>query len=191
MAKTNQNLLTQNYAGKAGNQFSFRMRNDHSFIAMLPKKSKKPASADPQTQQMVKEKFRRAILYAKTVFAKDPELLAQYEAVRKKSQSAFNVAFMDAYIGPVLRDLRTDEYEGVAGNEITVEALDNFRVKSVKFTIFSPDGTKLEEGEAVNTNNGYGWVYTTREANPTLAGTKLKITAKDIPDNMTVLEKVL
>ena len=171
MAKTNRNFLTFNYAGKVGKQYSLRNRGDQSIIASLPKKSRKSSSDQELTQQNVKDNFQRA--------------------VRKGTQSAFNVAFLDAYKGPRLKDLRTDEYEGVAGNPITVEALDNFRVKSVKFTLFSPDGTKLEEGEGKQAVSSFQWVYTTQVANPSVTGTKLKITAKDIPDNMTVLEVVL
>jgi len=191
MAKTNRNFLTFNYAGKVGKQYSLRNRGDQSIIASLPKKSRKSSSDQELTQQNVKDNFQRAVMYAKSVRINNPELMAQYEAVRKGTQSAFNVAFLDAYKGPRLKDLRTDEYEGVAGNPITVEALDNFRVKSVKFTLFSPDGTKLEEGEGKQAVSSFQWVYTTQVANPSVTGTKLKITAKDIPDNMTVLEVVL
>lgn len=191
MAKTNRNFLTHNYVGKVGKQYSLRNRGDQSIIASLPKKSKKYGSDQDLSQETVKEKFQRAVLYAKSVRDTNPELMAQYEAKRKGTQSAFNVAFLDAYKGPKLRDLRTDEYEGVVGNPITVEALDNFRVKSVKFILFSADGSKLEEGTGIQAASGFQWGYTTQVANPTVTGTKLRIIAKDIPDNMTVLEVVL
>ena len=192
MATTNRNFLTHNYAGKVGKQYSLRTRGDKSIIASLPKKSKKPSPDDALTQEMVQERFQRAALYAKTVKANNPALMAEYEAKRKGTQSASNVAFLDAYKGPKLKDLRTDEYEGLAGQEIRVQAIDNFRVKLVRFTLFSPDGSKLEEGEAtLSIVNGYDWIYTTKVANPTVTGSKLRIIAKDIPDNMVVLEVVL
>ncbi|ULQ52145.1 hypothetical protein [Flavihumibacter fluvii] len=191
MAKTNRNFLTFNYVGKVGKQYSLRNRGDQSIIASLPKKARRPLSAQELSQQAVKDNFQRAVLYAKSVRANNPDLMAQYEAVRKGTQSAFNVAFLDAYKGPKLRDLRTDEYEGAPGNPIKVEALDNFRVKSVKFTLFSPDGTRLEEGEGTQAESGFQWTYTAQVANPAVTGTKLRITAKDIPDNMTVLEVLL
>jgi hypothetical protein len=191
MAKTNRNLLTHNYVGKVGKQYSLRSRGDQSIIAVLPKKSRKPSGDQELSQQAVKDNFQRAVMYAKSVKANNPELMAQYDAVRKGTQSAFNVAFLDAYKGPKLRDLRTDEYEGVAGQPIKVEAMDNFRVKSVKFTLFSADGTKLEEGEAKQAPSSFQWVYTTQVANPSVTGTKLRIVAKDLPDNMTVLEQLL
>ncbi|MBZ5857590.1 hypothetical protein [Flavihumibacter profundi] len=192
MATTNRNFLTFSYAGKVGKQYSLRNRGDKSIIASLPKKAKKGTPEEELTQLGVKEKFQRAVLYAKTVKANNPALMAEYAAVRKGTQSAHNVAFLDAYKAPKLSDLRTDEYEGVVGREIIVQAMDNFRVKSVRFTLFSPDGTKLEEGDAKQSLvNGYDWIYTTQQANPSLAGTKVRVTAKDMPENITVLEKVL
>jgi len=45
----------------------------------------------------MKEKFQCAVLYAQSVRDTNPELKAQYEANRMGKQSAFNVAFIEAY----------------------------------------------------------------------------------------------
>jgi hypothetical protein len=131
MAKTNRIFLTFSYAGKVGKQYSLKNRGNQSFIASLPKKAKKASPEVQLTREALKEKFQRAILYAKTVKAHNPALMEQNAAMRKETQSAFNVAFLDAYNGPKLADLRTDEYEGVAGRELMVMATDNFKISAI------------------------------------------------------------
>jgi hypothetical protein len=98
---------------------------------------------------------------------------------------------MDKMKPPVLSELKLAGYDGQPGQLISVDAVDDVRVTSVKFLLQSADGTKLEGGNAVLQVNGLQWTYTTTVLNPGLAGTILTITASDVPGNETVLEKVL
>jgi hypothetical protein len=190
MANTNRNLLTYTYSGKVGNHV-MKTRGDKSIIATRPKPPKKLATGDAQqSQAAVRLQFQRATLYAKTAM-KNAALKEQYSAVRRNNQTAHNVAFQDAFKGPVLSDLRTDKYTGAAGQVILVQAMDNFRVSTVEFKLTSADGTLIEQGVAVQAENGFQWGYTTQVANPAIPGTTILVTATDVPNNETKLEKVL
>jgi hypothetical protein len=188
MAKTNRNFLTYSYSGKVGKQYSLRNRAGKSYITSLPKTRANPTLTASQTK--VRKDFQRAMLYARTA-NENPALMAEYAAVRREGQTAMNVAFLDAVKGPELADLRTDGYKGEAGQKIEVEAMDNFRVNSVKFVLIAANGTQLEEGDAVKSGNGFQWIYTTQMANPSLPGTIIKVTATDLPNNLARLEAIL
>lgn len=90
----------------------------------------------------------------------NPILKEGYTAIIRDNQSAFNVAFKDFYFGPELADLRTEEYTGAAGQNLIVEATDNFQVTSVVFTLFGADGVVLESGPAAMGENDLDWIYT-------------------------------
>lgn len=49
----------------------------------------------------------------------------------------------------------------------------------------------IEEGAAVQSANGLDWVYTTTAINAEVPGSKITFTAKDLPGNETVLEKMV
>jgi hypothetical protein len=188
MAKTNRNFLTYSYSGKVGKQYSLRNRGGKSYITSLPKTRENTLLTERQVE--VRKNFQRAMLYARTSNA-NPALMAEYAAGRREGQTAMNVAFLDAFKGPELSDLRTDGYKGEAGQRIEVQAMDNFRVKSVKFVLIAANGSQLEEGEAVKADNGFQWVYTTQVANPSLPGTIIMVTAADLPNNLARLEAIL
>ena len=184
MARTTNNVLTKNYSGKVAGQYSLRTRGKKSIIAGLPK----PREGAPSTVQVDLQKaFKLAVMYARKAM-NNPDLKVAYAAVRRDNQSAYNVAFADAYKGPELSDLRTESYTGAKGDQILVQAIDNFRVTTVKFILLSADGNVLETGDAIEDENGYDWVFTCKVENPSLPGTIIRITAEDIPKNKAVLE---
>lgn len=187
MANTNNNALLKNFSGSFADQFSIRTRGDKTIIAQLPKKGEKAASG---IQAALKVKFKLAVLYAKKAIL-NAELKQQYAAAAQGNQTAFNVAFKDAYFGPELSDLRTDAYTGAPGQTIVVQAIDNFLIAAVKLSLYKPDGILIEEGELSADDNGRDWRYTTQQANDAVTGTIVRITAYDLPKNKAVLEAVL
>ncbi len=188
MARSANNVLTRNYTGKVAGQYSLRMRGDQSIIAGLPKSRKEKSNSEKL--MAVKRKFSLAVIYGKKAIA-NPELKASYQAIAKKNQSAFNAAVLDALKGPELAELRLDGYSGVAGQTLTVQAIDNFRVTKVSFGLYAPDGSLLEEGDALMDENGFDWIYTTKSEIPSPAGTLIRVSAEDVPKNRTLLEVVI
>jgi hypothetical protein len=164
------------------------MRGDQSIIAGLPKPRKEKSNSEKH--MAVKRKFSLAVIYGKKAIA-NPELKAAYQAIAKKNQSAYNAAVLDALKGPELADLRTDGYTGQAGYPLAVQATDNFRVTKVSFGLYAPNGSLLEEGDAIMDENGFDWIYTTQSDIPSPTGTIIRITAEDLPKNRTQLEAVI
>ena len=191
MASSNRNLLTHSYSGKIGDQFVFRNVGDQSVMAAKPKRRRRASKSETeQSQEAIRERFKKATIYAKSAMA-DPTLKAEYTSIPRGAVNPFRTAFMDKMKPPVLSELKLAGYDGQPGQLISVEAVDDVRVTWVKFALHAADGTKLEEGDAVLDVNGLQWNYTTQVVNPGLAGTRLTITASDLPKNVTLLEKVL
>ncbi len=188
MAKTDNNIITRNYSGSVGRQFSLRTRGNKSILAALPK-SRYGLPLTP-AQQLVREKFQLATIYARKA-ASNPALMEAYEAGRRGNQSARNVAFKDAWFAPIVSSIQTDAYTGEADQPIVVRAIDNFRVTAVKVSLFSAEGTLLEEGSAVEDENGYDWIYRSTSVNPALTGTLIRAVAEDLPKNKGSLEILL
>ena len=88
---------------------------------------------------------------------------------------------------PEISNVNTSGYSGNAGNKILVHATDDFSVESVTVRIELADGTLVEEGAA--TELPFHWEYVATAANAALGGTKIMVTAKDLPQNET--EKVI
>ncbi len=186
MAKSKNNVVTHGLSGLIGDLLVFRQRANKTIVADRPRAFSKPPTA---IQLEIRQHFKRAVQYAKTALI-DPILKAAYQAMTKLGQTAFNTAFADYQRAPEFdAEVSLESYSGAVGEEITVSVLDDFRVTSVRVEIRNADGSLLEEGEAVQSENGPAWVYTTTMFNSELPGTTIMFTASDLPGNRTVLEK--
>jgi hypothetical protein len=188
MSKANDNVITRNMTGMFAKQVVFRRRGNQTIACKPPvfRKDMVPSSDQEQTRLS----FRLALAYAKKAIKNDAVKLG-YQAVAKPEQTAFNVAFSDAYLAPEILGIDTEGYKGQVQDSILVRALDDFKVTSVKLAIYSPGQILLEEGDAMETDNTIDWSYEVKTANPFLPGTIIKATATDLPGNKTVLEKIL
>lgn len=188
MALANDNVITRNMSGSFGNQIVFRNRNGKT-VACKPPVFRKDLVATP-VQVENRTKFRVAQAYAKKAIKNDA-LKQAYQAMAKPGQSAFNVAFTDAYLAPEILGIVTENYKGLPNDPILVRTLDDFKVISVKVQVFSPSGALVEEGDAAEDENTIDWSYTASTVNPNLPGTTIKATATDLPGNKTLLEIIL
>ncbi|KIC94648.1 hypothetical protein [Flavihumibacter solisilvae] len=188
MSKANDNVITRNMSGMFGDQVVFRKRGRNTIACKPPvfNKGLEPTA----NQQEARMSFRLAQAYAKKAI-KDSLVKQAYQAVASPEQSAFNVAFSDAYLAPQILGIDTEAYKGLVQDTILVRALDDFKVTGVKVAIFSVDQELLEEGDAIETDNGIDWSYTVKTVNPSLTGTIIKTTAMDLPGNKTLLDKTL
>lgn len=188
MAKSRNNVVTHGLSGLIGDLLVFRQRANRTIVANKPRVTTK---APTMVQLEIRERFKRATQYAKSAL-KDLVLKGAYQLGAKLGQSAHNVAFADYQKAPEFyEDADLSTYTGAVGDKITVSVMDDFRVEGVHVQIKIPTGTVLEEGEAVQSANGLDWVYTTTEVNAAVPGSKIIFTAKDLPGNETVLEKVV
>lgn len=188
MARSKFNVLTHGLSGLVGDLIVFRQRANKTVVSGRPRPTTKPLKA---ISLAIRERFKRAAIYATSVM-EDLNLKAEYQATAKLGQSAYNKAFADFQKAPEIdENINLAAYTGALGDTIEVSVIDDFRVEGVHVQIKLPAGTVLEEGEAVQSANGLDWVYTTTAVNSEVPGSQIIITARDLPGNETVVERIL
>ena len=188
MARQKNNAVMHNARGMFAKQVVFKERAGRVYLAGPPNTKLNRKPTEPQLE--VQERFKAATGYAKDAML-DPEMKKAYAKAANRRQTAYNIAFRDAYNAPVVKAVFTNGYRGVAGDSIIVQAKDDFKVNEVKVAIFNPLGELIEQGEAVAMGDRKSWNYTVTQANGSLAGTKIKASAFDIPENEGILEITL
>lgn len=189
MAINKNNFFIEGVSGTIAKQMTLSQRSGKTIVGKKSKGSSLPPTED---QIAVRERFEDASDYAVGVLA-DPVLKAAYnEEAVKIGLSAYALALKDAHSFPEVRRILTGRYKGLAGDVITIKAKDVFRLNNVKVVIMSAANVQIEEGQAVAVGNGSkDWQYTATVANPTIAGTRIIVTATDTPGNQTSREFVI
>jgi hypothetical protein len=188
MAKSIDNILLKGASGTIGGILTFtRKRSGKIVMGKKRIASKGPLS---ESRKEVMRKFKLGVLYAKTAIL-DPVRKAFYAAVAGPDQSAFNMALKDAIKGPEVTSITAAAYRGQAGDAITIRAIDDFKVVSVRVSIYTATGTLVEVGNAVQQTNGLDWLYQATTENDELAGSVITAIAVDTPGNEATLEVVV
>lgn len=183
----NSNAVMHNARGMFAKQVVFRERAGKVYLSGPPKKRKNRKPTAPQA--VIQDRFRAAVDFAKMVM-EDPELKAAYKKVALPGQTAYNMAFKDAFNPPVVTRIFAQGYRGVVGDSIIVQAKDDFKVGHITVAIFNSANELIEEGPCVVVDKR-SWGYTVTQANASLAGTKIKASAFDLPENEGTLEVTL
>lgn len=180
MASIRLNPVLDRVRGKVGD-LVFKKRGDSKYLARKPDFSNLQPSA---AQREVREKFSRAVAYAKLVSA-DPTAKAPYEAAAaSRKKTAFNLMVGDYFNAPQVQDVDLALYSGQPGDTITVRAADDFEVTGVTVTITDAGNVVLESGAAVKSESYPGrWVYTATTAVQDVATATITATATDRPGN--------
>ena len=84
--------------------------------------------------------------------------------------------------------LLTDNYHGRPGDNLTIDATDDFKVIAVQICIQDANGHLIEQGDAIMQINTGDWLYAVREANEQFVGSRITATALDLPGNKTSLK---
>ena len=181
MAKVYNNIFVRGLTGQVGDQFVIRKGKGGTTII-----SNKPTFSEDrefnQNQLDHQETFRHAILYAKSV--KDDELYIQ--KAEGTTMNPFNAAVADFFREPVVLEIDASEWQGRAGNEIWVQAVDDTLVTKVHVTISDSNGAVLEEGTAQRAE-GLWWTYTATTTVPMEPRPHVLATAYDMPGNSAEL----
>jgi len=183
MAKSIQNVVMQGASGKIGKTLVFRqLSNGETVIANRAKPRTLPPSVHQEANQ---SRFLNAIYLAK-ILAVDPILRPQYLAKAKPGQSAFNMALKDCFNAPKIKGIHLDAYDGTIGSLISIRAVDDFKVVSVKLRVLKSNNSLIEQGLATLNNNGLDWTYIATVNNASPSGSKIEVTVSDVPGNQTV-----
>lgn len=121
MAISNQNVITRGATGTFGKQIVFRQRFGQT-VMCKPPKAYPPKTP---TQLANQERFAKANAFAKAEIA-DPVKKAKYQARATKGQSAYHVAFRDAFHGAEIKEVVVSE------KVVMVKVRNNYSVKTVK-----------------------------------------------------------
>jgi hypothetical protein len=188
MTKIKNNPLLKGASGMLGEVVVYREHRGRIIMSNRPKRGGELT----ESQRLAKIRFMRGVQYAKAQLL-DPAAKAEYEAgINDQKNSAFMVAITDYLTAPRVDLIDTSLYAGAVGNEIKITAGDDFKVVSVHVTITDNNGALIEQGAAVVQPNSFDdWRYITTAANAALPGTKVTVTVRDKPGNMTTKEKVL
>ena len=189
MAHSNNSVITGKFSGSLGKEIVFRDWEGKTVVAKAPKaRTGEPSALQVQTQ----DRFLLASIYAKAVKGgTDQGIKDAYTAALRPRQNLYSRAVEDFMSLPVVKTIGTNTYTGVVGSTISSRAYDDFRVTGVQVQIFSASGSLLEQGNAVQQNNGIDWTYTATQANSPLTGSKIKAIATDVPGNQGTLQITL
>jgi hypothetical protein len=187
MAKNTENVLIKGLSGTVGKLITFRQRAGKTIVGKSRRKNAGPLS---DKALAVQARFKSSLGYAK-IAVKDPAIKQLYEAVTGADQSAFNLAFRDAFLVPKVESIDASNYRGAAGERITIRATDDFKVISVMVSILDTLGNLIEAGDASVEPNGADWVYHSTQKLPAITGSKISALAKDLPGNNGTLEIIL
>lgn len=143
-------------------------------------------------QVQAKSRFLGAVKYAKKQMA-DPVSKQEYQpSPDSRFTSAYSRAVADFLTAPVISHVDVSRYQGAVGDKILIKASDDFKVTSVHVSILKPDGTLLEQGDAVLQDDSVDeYEYVATVAFPKAAGTKVIVAVRDKPANVTTSETVL
>lgn len=184
MSKIKNNPIMKGVSGMLGAVVVYREYRGDVIMANRPKRR------DVLTphQEKTKSKFLRAVQYAKKQVA-DPVTKTEYQpGPQSRFTSAYSAALAD-YLGAlVVTSIDNSLYSGAIGDTLLINATDNFKVTVVHVSIFSVDGTLLEQGNATLIENSIEeYAYTAT----VVVGSKVLATVRDKPGNITVKEREL
>lgn len=180
MAKVKLNPVLDAFHGAVGD-LVFRQLGEEVIVGRKADPSKHPPTAG---QQAVRERFKLAALYGKTVLA-DPATKQIYTtAAKAKGIPAFALALADFFNEPVVDEIDLAAYTGRVGDPIKVRAHDDVALTGVAVSIRSTDGTVLDQGAAVLAADG-AYSYTATQTLTAGQPVVIEVTATDRPGHKT------
>jgi len=167
----------------------YQYRNGKTYLG-----PKHLSTKDP-TQAMIahREHFKEASVYGKRAMA-NPALCEFYKPIAEaRGITIYTLAVADFLNEPELKPLDLSGYQGRVGDTITIRGEDDLGFADVEVTITAIDGTRIEQGKAVEdgVHTDY-WIYTATKpvalgsdifvevVGVDHAGTKAKITENPI-----------
>ena len=184
MAISKNNIATLGLMGRIGS-FVFRQWYGKTVVA----KKQSPYYSSSPAQSSHRQLFKRASLYAKNVML-HPELLQFYQSRIRGGQRAYNLALADYFHPPQIIQVDTSAFNGSAGSTITTKVTDNGKVVSVMVRIEKADGNLLEEGNAIQQEDGLHWKFSVSNHH-IQQGTIIKVIAIDLAGRSSVSEIML
>ncbi|MDO7873954.1 hypothetical protein Q5H93_04350 [Hymenobacter sp. ASUV-10] len=187
MAKAT-NALTQGISGKVSGLVFRQNANGSVTVGDAPRPSTKAPSAGTLA---TRQRFQQAAFYGRAT-QQDPAQKAAYATGTDTTiQSGYAVAVADFLNAPNITSVDFTAYSGQIGDRITIQATDDFAISHIHVLIQNPDGSIVEQGDALADPDGYTFRYTATAKNVSLTGDKITVTAHDNPGNVTTEQRTL
>ncbi len=186
MGKVKNNLVTQGFSGKFGEDITFRQIGGKTFFAR-----RGVSSVPPSARQLeMRNKFSQASMYASQALS-NPQVNQHYQLMAKFQglRSAYLAACADFLTPPEIGGLNTSAYHGKTGDLVTITSLTPYKITEIEIQILTPNGTLLESGKAVVREPK--WRYMAKVDNTQVQGSRLIVTARDRQGRTSTLERVL
>jgi len=187
MPESRNNFVVHRLSGTLAGIGTFHIRRGKTFLRKIRAEPSVPYSKE---QVAVKKRFAEYIQYAKAAI-KDPDIKAAYAAAAKPGRTAFNRAVTDASHPPKIGKIDAGNYHGQTGDNLIIEATDDFKVIAVQICIHDVNGHLIEHGDAIMQINTGDWLYVVRVTNEPFAGSRITGTATNLPGNKTSLTVAL
>ena len=133
-----------------------------------------------------RKRFKQAALFGKSIMA-DSTVRALYEEIAKERNiPLFATTIADFFNAPVIHEVDVFGYSGNVGDTILVTASDDVGVEKVHVSISAPDGSPIENGQAIEVGDDSGqWIYTaTVQGQPVV---KIQVVAQDRPGGNAIM----
>jgi hypothetical protein len=124
------------------------------------------------------KRFQQATIYGKSILEKHTAKDGDSDKVQRDT-FVYCVAVADLIQAPDIEEIDLSRYTGQSGEKIYITVAQKFKVTEVAVSIYNPDDSVQEEGQAKQSENKRVWVYTTVTSNR-LPGDKITIQALDL-----------
>ncbi len=169
----------------------FRKVNGVTGMSVAGRKASTASEPTPE-QTAVRERFKLAVAYGKSVMA-DSSVRALYETEAKaRNMPVFALTVSDFFHEPTISKTDISAYNGKQGDPIYIAASDDFGVVKVQVSMLNGDGVALEKGLAVETPAASGhWLYTAKTTFPPPTELDLLIEVMDRPGGIATFRQNL
>jgi hypothetical protein len=166
----------------SGISFLIRQTRHGVVLASPPRRSTKPPT---EAQLQARERFRRAIQYAKGATGKE-----EYQRLALlRGTSPFAIARKDFLNPPRILEINLARYHGKLGDIVEVRATDTVKVDGVALRIVATNAREVERGEMIPSREAPElWLYVASVDAPD-GELAIEVEATDLAGNRTVLSR--
>ncbi|WP_276371823.1 hypothetical protein [Chryseolinea sp. H1M3-3] len=186
MGKIDENIITKGFRGKYNEDLVFRKVDKQTIFSRRSVSSKPPT----ESQLAARARFNSASMYASSAIA-HPQRSLDYKVMADLQglKSAYLAAVTDYLTMPEIGNAFAGEYNGNAGDLITIIGKVKFKIVDLTVTILSATGAVIETGKAVPFE--LKWRYTATTPNPQVRGSRLVLVARDRQGKESTVDQVL
>jgi hypothetical protein len=175
MAMLDPNTVIGILQGKIGDLVFVRTKHGRVIVRQRPVRKSQFAAGELAGQSLLTQ----ANVYVRRI-RQEPDQYAVYQrAAGLNGKRACDLAKADFYHPPAINGVNLSAYRGNAGENIRVEAVDDFGLTTVMLTIAELDGSLVEHGATIPEPSSSKWLYQAQVSVPSGQTLILHVSAVD------------